>query len=355
MQKEDTLAIGPVEGGIGQWGESRLRHLLERIVDVGDLKRQVVHPFAAPLQESMHRRVFPKRFQQLQEDCQHEPNETYDTTAPPDRGVSDEPTMAEEECRARASELKESFIANIEGTSIMAMDQDIERFLEERAGLRARCPVFGTDTTSQDDRRGSSGGESGQERIELDYSLPEMLPDDCREEIATMQERYLERMEQNPDDRSSLREEFYTRVEEQIRSCESGMRIVNVSEAPEMVGEGCRESMRELNSEIIAQTNASVGDQVPDAYRDRYQDQIRSCMTGAITERVGSGILQRAQEAAEGILGDGNETPDRSMNSTAIQERLQQKNERIRQLEARVAELEAKVGEDGETDGIGPV
>lgn len=300
------------------------------------------------------RERYSERFQELEEECEHErneTNETYETTAPPDPEVRDRPTMAEEECRARASELKESFIANIEGASIMAMDQDIERFLEERAGLRARCPVFGTDRTSQDDRRGgSTDSESGQESIELDFSLPERLPDDCREEIETMREEYLERMEQNPDERSSLREEFYTRVEEQIRSCESGMRIVNVSEAPEMVDASCKESMRELNQEIIASTNASVGDQVPDKYRDRYQSQIRSCMTGAITERVQSGILQRAREAASGLLGESNATADQAMNATSLQDRLQQKNKRIRQLEARVAELEAQLGDDGETD-----
>ncbi|MFB6295124.1 MAG: hypothetical protein ABEI97_05160, partial [Candidatus Nanohaloarchaea archaeon] len=159
-----------------------------------------------------------------------------------------------------------------------------------------------------------------------------------------LKEEYMSKIAENPDNSSALRQEFYSKVEKRLEGCEGRPRLVNVSEAPPMMSDSCKQQMRELNQEITADTDAQVGDPVPKQYLDRYKRQIKNCMRGAVAGEVKERIESRIGRAAGDLIG-GDAAPNRS-----LQEELERKEQRIAELEAQVERLQQQLeGRDAAT------
>ncbi|MDY6769788.1 MAG: hypothetical protein SVU88_02335 [Candidatus Nanohaloarchaea archaeon] len=322
------------------------------------------------------RERYSEKFAELEERCapQNRTAERPDTaTRPADEGDRIEPrqaaTMPAEKCREEASRIKQEFANAVADTGIMEMQGPIERFMRQRGRLAAQCSIFARpevdgrgppadvppERPPMDRGERNETDERGQpEDIELSYELPERTPERCRAKIGELRKEYETKIAENPDRSKQLRQEFYTTVEKRLESCRGRPRLVNVSEAPEMMSASCTEQMRELNREITANTDAQVGDRVPEQYLDRYKQQIKECMQGAVAERVKEGIADRIGEAAGGIIGQ-NGGPDAD---TSLQQELAEKEQTIERLRDRIDELEQRLADatggepaDGDTGG----
>ncbi|MFB6217526.1 MAG: hypothetical protein ABEJ72_11285 [Candidatus Aenigmatarchaeota archaeon] len=291
------------------------------------------------LERKFERKMDEARQKCAEEDEGKETGEDYrekiEETDKPREGSFEK--MGEKKCREKASEIKESFVSELEDSSFRSMGEIVDRHMSDRAKLISRCEIY------EGRGRGSGGTEPGevagapQERkdVELDYSLPPKTSEKCRARVSDLENRYEERIKSSGS-RDELRNEFYTRVENELENCEPGMKIVNVSEAPSQVPESCKRKMRELNSEIRKETGASVGSEVPEEYRKRYRKRIEGCMTGMIqqkvTDRIRSEIMSRIP--GKGSKSDGN--------GNKIQKKLNKKEKRIQELKKKLKQKEAR-------------
>ncbi|MFB6209288.1 MAG: hypothetical protein ABEJ56_04090 [Candidatus Nanohaloarchaea archaeon] len=144
-----------------------------------------------------------------------------------------------------------------------------------------------------------------QDSLEMDYTLPEKTDPLCRERIKKMRQRYMERIRKNPESKSELRKEFYSRVENKLTSCRPGPRLANVSEAPKSMTEGCKDRVRELNQKIQEETNASIGDRVPEKYQEEYRKALKGCVVSTVVHKVVDKMMRKILGSRSDLFDPG--------------------------------------------------
>ncbi|MFB6292494.1 MAG: hypothetical protein ABEI58_03810 [Candidatus Nanohaloarchaea archaeon] len=264
--------------------------------------------------------------------------------------MPDEDLLSAEKCRKRATDIRNQFISNFKEASFTQTRKPVENFMSKRNQLVERCKIFKEqENPEEQEHRGPSDVSERKPRKvpkeeipELEYSLEEEFPDRCRKKIEKMKKRYMKKIMQNRESEkkmSNLREEFYSKVERKLEGCKpKGPKIVNVSEAPEMMTDGCKSRVRKLNKRIKSETDASIGSTVPESYRDEYRDALRSCVTSAATQKV-------KRKVAEQVLGGEQKSEGK------LRAKLDRKERRIEQLEQKVNQLRNRLetSESGKT------